>query len=108
MILWQLISNAIHFQNAPCQNNICKISIHQHADHAKISFWDNGIGIPENVLGNVFDLFYRGTDRSKGSGLGLYIVKSAVKKLKGRISVQSRFGEYTQLEIMLPNQDAPA
>jgi signal transduction histidine kinase len=48
-------------------------------------------------------MFYRATTDSKGSGLGLYIVKSAVEKLRDTIQVQSEFGKGTSFIIEIPN-----
>jgi len=48
-------------------------------------------------------MFYRASNQSKGSGLGLYIVKEMVEKLNGTISVKSKLNVYTQFIIELPN-----
>ena len=73
-------------------------------DIAILQFADNGIGIDESVIGKIFSMFYRATDKSDGSGLGLYIVKEAVDKLHGNITVTSTVGEGTKFRIELPNQ----
>jgi signal transduction histidine kinase len=52
-------------------------------------------------------MFYRASDRSAGSGLGLYIVKNAVEKLGGEIKIKSIFGEGTTFAISLPNYPQP-
>lgn len=49
-------------------------------------------------------MFYRGTEISKGSGLGLYIVKEMVDKLKGKIGLKSELGRYTIFTIEIPNK----
>lgn len=66
---------------------------------------DNGIGMAVDIQHRVFDMFYRGTTVSKGSGLGMYIVKNAVKKLKGVISLKSEEGVGTAVSIQLPKID---
>ena len=48
-------------------------------------------------------MFFRASYESKGSGLGLYIVKGTIEKLNGKISVQSRLGEGTKFYIEIPN-----
>jgi signal transduction histidine kinase len=48
-------------------------------------------------------MFFRANSDSKGSGLGLYIVKGAVDKLGGEIAVQSKLGEGTTFTIVIPN-----
>jgi signal transduction histidine kinase len=68
-----------------------------------MEFHDNGIGIKKEYVKKVFDMFYRATEKSQGSGLGMYIVKQAVDKLKGSIKVKSTFGKGTTIKITLPN-----
>lgn len=69
-----------------------------------IVFEDNGVGIPEHLQEKVFNMFSRGDERSKGSGLGLYLVKKAIDKIGGTIQLYSSLGEGTRLEVVLPNQ----
>ncbi len=64
---------------------------------------DNGIGIDATVQDKVFSMFFRGTDQSKGSGLGLYIVKETIDKLQGEISLESVSRQYTQFTVRLPD-----
>jgi signal transduction histidine kinase len=47
-------------------------------------------------------MYFRATDMSKGSGLGLFIVKETLTKIGGRIKVQSDFGVQTSFELLLP------
>ena len=49
-------------------------------------------------------MFFRASELSKGSGLGLYIVKEIVKKLNGTISVKSTIGKGTEFKLVIPNQ----
>lgn len=67
-----------------------------------ISVSDNGIGIDDEVRGRIFDLFFRGTERSNGSGLGLYIAREAVKRLGGRVRLASGTRNHTVFEIVIP------
>ena len=64
---------------------------------------DNGIGIDVEHQEKIFDLFYRVTPDRKGTGLGLYIVKDTIDRLKGKIYVKSVKGESTSFTITLPN-----
>jgi signal transduction histidine kinase len=68
-----------------------------------VKFKDNGIGIDRGNLSSVFDMFYRASEQSDGSGLGLYIVKNAVDKMGGEVSVESALGLGTTFQISLPN-----
>ena len=51
----------------------------------------------------VFKMFFRATDQNAGSGLGLYIVKETVEKLKGKVSIESEPNKGTTLKMKLPN-----
>ena len=82
------------------------IKIHVDNLRADISFSDNGIGISQENLNRIFEMFFRATEQSDGSGIGLYIVKNAVEKLGGQISVASKQGEGTRFNIILPNRIA--
>jgi signal transduction histidine kinase len=66
---------------------------------------DNGIGIKDNVLPKVFDMFYRGTEYSAGAGLGLYVVKETVKRLEGSVDIVSVLEEHTNVTIKVPNNE---
>lgn len=72
---------------------------------------DSGVGIPPNELGRVFRRFYRvpgdSTKKAKGTGLGLFIVKTLVKKHRGKISVKSEgLGEGTEFIVQFPQAKA--
>jgi PAS domain S-box-containing protein len=103
-IFRNLISNAIKYRQTEGVQS--EVSIRVHVDHlrAEINFSDNGIGIDEANLNKIFEMFYRATEQSDGSGIGLYIVKNAVDKLGGQITVSSRPGHGTRFNIVLPNR----
>jgi len=103
-IFRNLVSNAIKYRQL--FHNNPEVTIKIHIDHlrADISFADNGIGIEERNLNRIFDMFYRATEQSDGSGIGLYIVKNAVEKLGGQISVASKIEQGTRFSIILPNR----
>ena len=103
-IFRNLISNAIKYRKANNPKPEIRIRIAIEQNEAIISFRDNGIGITKQNLNKVFDMFYRASEQSGGSGLGLYIVKNAVEKLGGRVSVGSEPDLYTIFEIVLPNR----
>jgi signal transduction histidine kinase len=80
-----------------------KIEINVFEEKAEIQFTDNGVGIAEEFLDKIFKMFFRASYESKGSGLGLYIVKSTIEKLSGKVSVKSKLGEGTKFFIEIPN-----
>ena len=80
-----------------------KIGISIDNGTAKISINDNGKGIPQEHLDKVFKMFYRATDDNAGSGLGLYIVKETVEKLRGNVTLESEESVGTTVNLEIPN-----
>lgn len=78
-------------------------------DEVVLSVTDNGIGIPEDALPQIFDRFYR-VERKvhtiKGTGLGLTIAKRMVEKHDGRITVESALGQGSIFAVYLPAAQA--
>lgn len=97
-----IIENAIKYQRNNV-NSFLVISITGENNGALITFTDNGIGIPSELQNDVFKMFFRATDTSTGSGLGLYTVSHTVKKLKGEIKMESKEGMGTKFSVFLPN-----
>ena len=99
-----LISNAIKYQNL--ESNMqpyLDISISVTNKNVLIEIKDNGVGIAKENLKKIFRMFYRASEHSQGSGLGLYIVKEIIKKLKGSIVVDSQLCKGTNFSITVPN-----
>lgn len=106
MIFNNLISNAIIYQNTLAEESFIEIKVRLQPEKAEIHFIDNGQGIAPEHLDNIFKMFYRASQDSKGSGLGLYIVKETIDKLGGSIEVSSVYGEGTDFYLVLPNLQA--
>ncbi len=70
--------------------------------HLKIMFIDNGPGISEENIGNIFDPFYTTKEPGKGTGLGLSVSFMIVEGFGGKMTVHSQKGEGTTLSILLP------
>jgi PAS domain S-box-containing protein len=98
-----IISNAVRYRDHWKTDSFLKVSIQSSEEKAVITFSDNGVGIAEEYVDKIFKMFFRANADSKGSGLGLYIVKSAIEKLNGTIRVQSRLGEGTTFVLEIPN-----
>jgi signal transduction histidine kinase len=103
VIMNNLISNAINYKDSSKEKCILNISVLITKEKAMITVEDNGIGIPEEFQSKIFNMFFRGTVKSKGAGLGLYIVKETISKLNGRIEIHSEYGKGTRVELALPN-----
>lgn len=101
IIFNNLISNAIKYCDPEKQDKKIEISVFKENDTCKIVVKDNGIGIKEDVLPRIFEMFY-GTNHNIGSGLGLYITMEAVKILNGTITASSQINEGTTFTITLP------
>ena len=102
-ILYHLIKNAISFADLTKEKSYIRVDVSVYGNKAIIEVVDNGIGIPRKYLDNIFEMFFRGTDRSKGSGLGLYIVKETMLKLSGKLTVDSDVGHGTIFLLEIPN-----
>ncbi|WKK74062.2 HAMP domain-containing sensor histidine kinase [Marivirga salinae] len=102
VILNNLISNAIKYSD-PSKGH-CKIDItaDKTSNKFRIIIADNGIGIPKDQQEKVFEMFYRGAQSKEGSGLGLYIVKNMLVKLKGEFDLNSKVGVGTKIELTFP------
>jgi signal transduction histidine kinase len=103
VVLHNLISNAIKYRDVRKTDQFIRVTAWIDPVMAKISFADNGIGIPMEFQQKIYDMFFRATEKSEGAGLGLYIVKETVDKLGGHISVESGVGKGTTFTLEIPN-----
>lgn len=104
MLLNNLVSNAIRYRDKEKECNFLVIEIFNDSNKCELNFSDNGIGIGKEHLAKIFNMFYRANENSRGSGLGLYIVKEVLEKLKGSIHVKSEIGVGTSFRVVLQNE----
>ena len=102
-ILHNFLANSVRYRDMSKDHQEVKLNVKLQDNEIIVSVSDNGIGIPKEVQHRVFDMFYRGTNQSGGSGLGLYIVRIAVEKLAGQLSLESTEGEGTTFTAKFPN-----
>lgn len=102
-IFRNLIANSIKYKDRNKESCELNISVKAEGENCVIRISDNGIGILKDSIPHIFEMFYRATDTSKGSGIGLYIVKNAVEKLNGSIQIESENGVGTNFIIKLPS-----
>jgi PAS domain S-box-containing protein len=103
VVLTNLISNAIKYCDPSKEDAFIKTVIEETEDGVRIHIIDNGEGIGEEHRDKIFEMFYRASERSTGSGIGLYIVKEVVQKLRGNISINSEKYKGSEFVVQLPN-----
>lgn len=105
MIFRNLLDNAIKYGGVPPHVHVSLQKSERNQIVVRVT--DSGEGVPSDQRNKIFKIFYRGGDelerRSKGTGLGLYIVRTLVYLLKGRVFVHSRLeGNGSVFEVQLP------
>jgi ligand-binding sensor domain-containing protein/signal transduction histidine kinase len=100
IILDNLLENAVIFRKT--KKAEIDIILYEDPKSLIIKVTDNGLGILKEQHDKIFDMFYRGSQKSKGNGLGLYLVKKSVAKLQGQIEVASEEGKFTTFTIAFP------
>ncbi len=102
IVLNNLISNAWKFRRPGETPHRIKLRSSVQSNRVAIEVSDNGEGIRPEYQSKIFDMFFRGSQKQSGSGLGLYIAKEAVDKMGGSISVQSTYGVGTTFVVEIP------
>lgn len=105
IILVNLLSNAFRFSKQNTSQH--KVSVRARIEPMSlvVEIEDNGMGILNEHLNSIFDLFFRTEDgmQKQGSGLGLFIVKEAIERLGGKVEVSSNPTTGTLFSISIPN-----
>jgi signal transduction histidine kinase len=102
VIISNLVSNAIRYHDEKKEMQYIRLAAELSDSMFYMRVEDNGQGIAKEYHTKIFDMFYRGNEQSKGSGLGLYIVKEALMKLSGSIHLDSAPGIGTTFTVRLP------
>lgn len=103
-VLNNLLSNALKFTNV---NGTIKITAKHKEDGIEISVADNGVGIPrekQDILFSKFSTLKFPHPTTRGTGLGLYIVRGIVEAHGGKIELESEFGHGTTVTFFLPQK----
>ena len=98
-VLINLLDNSLKF--TPRFGTV-RLTARPGQDQVVIAVEDNGAGIAEQDLAEVFRKFYKGNPNGSGSGLGLPISEQIIKLHGGRMRIESREGEGTKVEVLLP------
>jgi PAS domain S-box-containing protein len=97
-----LIGNSFKYRKKHISNAFIHFEMYKVDEEIVFKVIDNGEGISTHSIGRVFDMFYRGTTSSVGTGLGLYICKEVLSNLNGKIDVESELGVGTTMTVILP------
>lgn len=104
VVLSNLISNAIRYHDRGKASQYIRLVAENSDTGLSMKVEDNGQGIAPEYHRKIFEMFFRANEGSKGSGLGLYIVKETLSKLSGTISLDSRPGAGSSFKINLPRR----
>ena len=105
-IINQIINNSIKYKKE--KDSVIKISTVNNDNKVILSIYDNGIGIPKKDIKNIFNKSFTGSNgrnRTKSTGMGLYIVKSLCNKLGHLVTIESVKEEYTIVKIIFNIND---
>lgn len=102
-IVFNLMENGIKY-NVP--GGSLTVRLRHEEDNAYLEVSDTGVGIPEDAISHIFERFYR-VDKARsrqtgGSGLGLSIVRTIVRRNRGEIQIQSAIGQGTTFTVSFP------
>lgn len=103
IIINNLLSNAIKYADFEKEKPFINIKTYAVGNAFIIEIEDNGIGISKQYLNRIFDMFFV-TNKNKGTGLGLYIVKESVENMNGTIEVESKIHMGCKFIVTIPYQ----
>jgi len=101
-ILQNLIENSIKYSDAKKEAPSVQVRIFKHKKNLYIRIIDNGQGIAPVHQTKIFDMFFRANETGSGTGLGLFILKRAIERLKGEVAVKSQLNEGSTFEVKIP------
>ena len=104
--LENLFANAVRYTK---DGDTIRIDAQQDGGKITLKISDTGIGIEKKDIGKIFDMFYRGTNsrRESGMGIGLSVVKTIISTHGWNISVKSQKGIGTEFTVEIPLTEAP-
>jgi two-component system phosphate regulon sensor histidine kinase PhoR len=106
-VVFNLLDNALKYSKGEPE---IRVNVEGRDNEVELSVADNGIGIPEEYQGKVFEKFFRiphgNTHNAKGYGLGLSYVAHVVEKHKGTIRLESQEGKGSKFIITLPKNNS--
>lgn len=103
IVINNLLSNAIKYLDEKKEHPFIRIATKRENDGLTLIVQDNGVGINPEYEERVWEMFYRGTSDSSGSGLGLYILKESLAAIEGTVDLETKYGEGTKFTIFIPD-----
>ena len=94
-----LLTNAVHAMEG---KGSLSLSTEKKDGHIRVSIADTGCGIPDENLKKIFDPFFTTKGVGKGTGLGLYNVRTIVRKYQGELQIESQLGKGTNVQLLFP------
>ncbi|HAA13226.1 MAG TPA: hypothetical protein DCE41_16645 [Cytophagales bacterium] len=103
IVVEQLVENALNFVNQGAdQPPFVRIEISTQNSRGIIRVVDNGIGVDPTLKSRIFEMYFKGTERSQGNGLGLYVAQKAAQKMMGTIDYVDSTQGTTVFELVVP------
>jgi len=104
-VITNLLNNALKYGE---KSGKIRLSVLDQGDHLRMEVWNSGPGISEEDQGKLFQKFQRlqasRQSSVRGTGLGLFITKTIIERHGGKISVESREGEWAKFITELPRK----
>ena len=103
IIFKNLVDNALTFKN-PTRKVPHEVKVTTCKSNGTFVFkvFDTGIGIDPLHFEKIYTMFFKGSNLSKGNGLGLYLVKLASDKLGATVEMTSKRGEFSEFTVRIP------
>ncbi len=101
-VLGNLLSNALKYSDPGKSERWIKITSREDGEKFYLTVEDNGIGVSPEHQPHLFEMFYRASEQSSGSGLGLYIVSESLQRMGASIKAESEPGKGTKFQVQIP------
>jgi signal transduction histidine kinase len=104
-VIHNIIENAVKYADMNKENRFIKIAISESQKHHVVSITDNGIGIDMDVAsGKIFSMYQRFNNTHPGQGFGLFMVKSQMDAMEGKVELESILGQGTTFSLYFPKR----
>ncbi|MBN8575827.1 MAG: HAMP domain-containing histidine kinase [Cytophagales bacterium] len=97
-----LVENALHFSTLDPKPASVEVMVSHTQEAIRFTIADNGPGIEKDILSHLYKMFFKGSEKSEGHGLGLYILHRCLSPLKGTIEVKTQVGVGTTFTLTVP------